>query len=211
MGGDAVRIDRVVTSGKFELDGGSWDVDNNVWVVGDDREAVVIDAAHQAEPIIAAVGDRTVRAILCTHAHNDHINVATELAEALRAPIRLHPADEALWSVLYPDTRYEPLHDRERIPVAGSEIEVLHTPGHSPGAVSLYLASEKTVFTGDTLFQGGPGATGRSFSSFPTIIESIRTRLLNLPADTAVLTGHGDSTTIGTEAPHLSEWIKRGH
>ena len=206
-----MRIDHVVTSGKFELDGGSWDVDNNVWVVGDDDEAIVIDAAHQAEPIIAAVAGRTVRAIVCTHAHNDHINVAAELAEALNAPIRLHPADEVLWSALYPDTRYEPLADRERITLAGSEIAVLHTPGHSPGAVSLHLPSEKTVFTGDTLFAGGPGATGRSFSSFPTIIESIRTRLLTLPADTVVRTGHGDSTTIGAEAPHLSEWIKRGH
>ncbi|MEV5649609.1 MBL fold metallo-hydrolase [Nocardia sp. NPDC052254] len=205
-----MRIDRVVTSGKFELDGGSWDVENNVWVVGDDDEVIVIDAAHQAEPIIAAVAGRTVRAIVCTHAHNDHINVASQLAEALNAPIRLHPADEMLWTALYPDTGYEALTDRERIPLAGSEIEVLHTPGHSPGAVSLHLPSEQTVFTGDTLFAGGPGATGRSFSSFPTIIESIRTRLLTLPADTVVRTGHGDSTTIGAEAPHLPEWIKRG-
>ncbi|AHH16834.1 metallo-beta-lactamase superfamily protein [Nocardia nova SH22a] len=206
-----MRIDRVVTSGKFELDGGSWDVDNNVWVVGDDDEVIVIDAAHQAEPIIAAVAGRTVRAIVCTHAHNDHINVAPQLAEALNAPIRLHPADEVLWSALYPGTSYEALTDHERISLAGSEIEVLHTPGHSPGAVSLHLPSEQTVFTGDTLFQGGPGATGRSFSSFPTIIESIRTRLLTLPEDTTVLTGHGDSTTIGAEAPHLAEWIKRGN
>ncbi len=201
----------MITSGKFELDGGSWDVDNNVWVVGDNDEVIVIDAAHQAEPIIAAVAGRTVRAIVCTHAHNDHINVAPQLAEALNAPIRLHPADEVLWSALYPDTAYEALTDRERIPLTGSEIEVLHTPGHSPGAVSLHLATERTVFTGDTLFQGGPGATGRSFSSFPTIIESIRTRLLTLPEDTTVLTGHGDSTTIGAEAPHLPEWIKRGN
>ncbi|NKY49472.1 MBL fold metallo-hydrolase [Nocardia vermiculata] len=206
-----MNIDRVVTSGKFELDGGSWDVDNNVWVIGDDREAIVIDAAHQAQPILDAVAGRTVRAIVCTHAHNDHINVATELAQALQAPIRLHPADEVLWSALYPDTRYEAMTDHERIPVAGSELEVLHTPGHSPGAVSLYLPSEQTVFTGDTLFQGGPGATGRSFSSFPTIIESIRTRLLTLPGETVVHTGHGDSTTIGAEAPQLPEWIKREH
>lgn len=205
-----MNIDHIVTSGKFELDGGSWDVDNNIWVVGDDREVVVIDAAHQAAPIIAAVAGRQVRAILCTHAHNDHINVATELAEALHAPIRLHPADEVLWSALYPETRYEALADHERIPVAGGEIEVLHTPGHSPGAVSLYLPSEHTVFTGDTLFSGGPGATGKSFSSFPTIIESIRTRLLTLPGETVVHTGHGESTTIGAEAPHLSEWIKQG-
>jgi glyoxylase-like metal-dependent hydrolase (beta-lactamase superfamily II) len=87
----------------------------------------------------------------------------------------------------------------------------LHTPGHSPGSTSFYLESEGTVFSGDTLFQGGPGATGRSFSDFPTIIDSIRNRLLTLPADTVVRTGHGDSTTIGAEAPQLQEWIARGH
>ncbi|GGQ67499.1 hypothetical protein GCM10010195_23920 [Kitasatospora griseola] len=88
---------------------------------------------------------------------------------------------------------------------------VLHTPGHSPGAVSLYAPELGTVFTGDTLFAGGPGATGRSFSDFPTIVDSIRERLLTLPAETVVRTGHGDSTTVGAEAPHLAEWIARGH
>jgi len=88
---------------------------------------------------------------------------------------------------------------------------VLHTPGHSPGAVSLYAPHLSAVFTGDTLFQGGPGATGRSFSSFPTIIESIRTRLLTVPADTRVLTGHGGETSIGAEASDLDSWLARGH
>jgi glyoxylase-like metal-dependent hydrolase (beta-lactamase superfamily II) len=87
---------------------------------------------------------------------------------------------------------------------------VLHTPGHTPGGVSLYDADGSVVFSGDTLFRGGPGATGRSFSDFPTIIESIRTKLLVLPPETSVHTGHGDSTTIGDEAPHLDEWLQRG-
>ena len=89
----------------------------------------------------------------------------------------------------------------------------LHTPGHSPGSVCFLLerSDRARVFSGDTLFKGGPGATGRSFSDFPTIIESIRDRLLTLPADTMVRTGHGDPTTIGAEAPHLEEWIARGH
>ena len=86
---------------------------------------------------------------------------------------------------------------------------MLHTPGHSPGAVCFRVADLGLVFTGDTLFAGGPGATGRSFSDFPTIVESIRERLLTLPADTVVHTGHGDSTTIGAEAPHLPEWLDR--
>ncbi|MEY9995334.1 glyoxylase-like metal-dependent hydrolase (beta-lactamase superfamily II) [Streptomyces sp. V4I8] len=96
--------------------------------------------------------------------------------------------------------------------VAGIELTVLHTPGHAPGAICLYAPALDTVFTGDTLFQGGPGATGRSFSSFPTIIRSIRAELFSLPPETVVRTGHGISTTIGTEAPHLWEWtVDRGY
>jgi glyoxylase-like metal-dependent hydrolase (beta-lactamase superfamily II) len=93
----------------------------------------------------------------------------------------------------------------------GIELHAITTPGHSPGSTCLYVPELSTVFTGDTLFQGGPGATGRSFSSFDTIIDSIRHRLLTLPGDTTVRTGHGDSTSIGTELPHLEEWIVRGH
>lgn len=206
-----VRIDRVVTSGTFTLDGGTWDVDNNVWLVGDDAEVVVIDAAHDADPIVAAVAGRTVRAIVCTHGHNDHVTVAPELAERLDAPILLHPGDEPLWRMTHPDAAYRPLADGERIPLADTEIHVLHTPGHSPGSVSLHVPDAKAVFTGDTLFSGGPGATGRSFSDFGTIIESIRDRLLTLPEETTVYTGHGDSTTIGAEKPGLAEWVARGH
>ncbi|MGW8847406.1 MBL fold metallo-hydrolase [Streptomyces xiamenensis] len=208
----AARIDHLVTSGTFSLDGGTWDVDNNVWIVGDDHEAVVIDAAHDADAIRAALGDRTLRAIVCTHAHNDHIDAAPALAAATGAPILLHPEDLPLWKQTHPDRLPDgELADGERIAVAGTELTVLHTPGHAPGAVCLYAPGLGTVFTGDTLFAGGPGATGRSFSHFPTIIDSIRDRLLTLPAGTAVRTGHGDGTTIGAEAPQLAEWIARGH
>ncbi|WP_031087954.1 MBL fold metallo-hydrolase, partial [Streptomyces sp. NRRL WC-3549] len=103
------------------------------------------------------------------------------------------------------------LADGQELEVAGVTLKVLHTPGHAPGAVCLHSPQLNTVFTGDTLFQGGPGATGRSFSHFPTIVDSIRDRLLTLPPDTVVRTGHGDSTTVGAEAPHLQEWIARGH
>ncbi|KXO94539.1 Zn-dependent hydrolase [Tsukamurella pulmonis] len=207
----SLRVENVVTSGQFSLDGGTWDVDNNVWLVGDDSEVVVIDAAHSAAPIIAAVGGRTVRAIVCTHGHNDHVTVAPELSERLDAPILLHPGDDVLWEMTHPGVGHEDLADDSRIAIGGTEIRVIHAPGHSPGSVCLYLPEAGQLFSGDTLFAGGPGATGRSYSDFSVIIESIRDRLFALPPETVVNTGHGDGTTLGTESPHLEEWIRRGH
>ena len=206
------RIDHAVTSGTFSLDGGTWDVDNNVWVIGDDSECIVLDAPHDAAAIAELVGGRRVLAIVCTHGHDDHIRVAPELAALLGAPIVLHPGDRMLWDVVHPDRAPDAeLADGQVIEVAGTELTVLHTPGHSPGAVCLHAPGLGVVFSGDTLFQGGPGATGRSFSSFETIIESITTRLFPLGDETVVHTGHGDSTTIRAERPHVDEWIKRGH
>jgi hydroxyacylglutathione hydrolase len=200
------RIEHAVTKGTFSLDGGTWDVENNVWVLGDEHECVVIDAPHDAGPIAELIGDRTLRAILCTHAHNDHITVANELSDRFGAPVHLHPDDEVLWQLTYRHAAFEPLADGERIQIAGSTLEVLHTPGHAPGAVCFYAPELGAVFSGDTLFQGGPGATGRSYSDFDTIVGSIRARLLTLPPDTVVHTGHGPDTTIGAEAAAAAGW-----
>ncbi|AZM45915.1 Zn-dependent hydrolase [Streptomyces sp. WAC 06738] len=201
------RIDHLVTSGTFSLDGGTWDVDNNVWIVGDDTEALVIDAAHDSDAIAAAVGDRRVTAIVCTHAHDDHIDAAPALAAKTGAPVLLHPDDRVLWEMTHPDRAPDAaLADGQTLAVAGTELTVLHTPGHAPGAVCLYAPELGTVFTGDTLFHGGPGATGRSYSDRPTIEASIRARLLTLPPETVVRTGHGESTTIAAEAAGAESW-----
>jgi glyoxylase-like metal-dependent hydrolase (beta-lactamase superfamily II) len=208
----AARIDHTVTAGTFSLDGQTFEVDNNVWVVGDDTECVVIDAPHDVDAILRVVGGRQVRAIVATHAHDDHVRVAPALAAATDAPVLLHPADRVLWDMVHPHVRPDgDLDDGQTIAVGGTALRVLHTPGHSPGACCLYAPELGAVFSGDTLFKGGPGATGRSYSDFGTIIESIRTKLLTLPPETVVHPGHGESTTVGDEAPHLDEWIARGH
>jgi glyoxylase-like metal-dependent hydrolase (beta-lactamase superfamily II) len=208
-----VRVDHAVSSGTFSLDGETFDVDNNIWVVGDDTECVVIDAPHSVDDILAVVGDRRVRAIACTHAHDDHVRVAPTLRERVNdgsgAPILLHPADRPLWELTHggaddpANTRGYlwdvDLADGMDIQVAGTTLTVLHTPGHAPGAVCFYAPDLGCVFTGDTLFNGGPGATGRSFSDRPTLEASIRARLFALPDDTVVHTGHGDDTTIAAE------------
>ncbi len=200
------RIDHTVTSGTFSLDGQTFDVDNNVWVIGDDQECVVIDAPHDVDAILAVVGDRKVKAIVCTHAHDDHVRVAPELRERTGAPIMLHPDDRPVWELTHPDLLWDvDLADGQVIEVGGTTLEVLHTPGHAPGAVCLYAADHGCVFTGDTLFQGGPGATGRSFSDRPTIEASIRSRLFALPDATVVHTGHGDDTSIGAERALLGD------
>ena len=202
----SLAIDHVVTSGIFSLDGEDFEVDNNVWILGDDREVVVFDAAHDHRPILDGIGGRSVKAVICTHGHNDHINAAVELAEAVDAPIWLHPDDGMLWDVVHPDRRIDaPLADGQTIEIAGSEIGVLHTPGHSPGGCCFHVPDLATVFSGDTLFNGGPGATGRSFSDRPLLVTSITDRLLALPDATTVKTGHGDDTTIGAERPNVLE------
>lgn len=211
-------IEHRETSGTFSLDGGTWDVDNNVWVVGDDQGCVVIDPAHDLDAVADAVGSRTVEKILLTHAHDDHAGLVVEAAGRFGAPIFLHPDEQPLWKLTHsePAPSFHRLTDGFQIPVGDATLTVIHTPGHSPGSVCFYSqdlewnGASPVVFSGDTLFQGGPGATGRSYSDFPTIIASITDRLLVLPKDTVVLTGHGDSTTIEAEAPHRQEWIDRG-
>ena len=157
-------IDLVRTDGRFELDGGTWEVTNNIWLVGDDREVLVIDAAHDHRPAVEAVGGRRVRAIVLTHGHNDHINAAVALREHVDAPVYLHPADRMLWDAVYPeDAPDRQLADGDGLEVAGARLAVLHTPGHSPGSCCFYLdlpgsSGRPCGVHGRHIVLGGPGA-----------------------------------------------------
>ncbi|SDS79997.1 MBL fold metallo-hydrolase [Microlunatus soli] len=206
--GDA-GIDHAVVSGTFSLDGQTFDVENNIWVIGDDAECVVIDAPHDVAEILKVIDDRRVIAILCTHGHDDHVRFAPDLGRATGARVLLHGDDLPVWRLTHRKDPDGALRDGQLIPIAGIDLRVIHTPGHTPGAVCFYAEEfpgydNGVLFTGDTLFEGGPGATGRSFSDHDQIVESIRTRLLTLPDDTEVLTGHGPSTTIGAERANVN-------
>lgn len=193
------RIDYTVTSGTFSVDDEVVDVENNVWIVGDDTACVIIDAPHDVAEIVRLVAGRRVLAILCTHAHDDHVRAAPQLAAAVAAPVLLHADDLPLWHQIHQAAPDGELRDGDEIEVADLSLEVLHTPGHTPGGVCFYAKDLATVFTGDTLGYGGPGTTRSGFSDRGVLLMSITDRLLSLPGQTIVKTGHGDDTTIADE------------
>ncbi|MBP1325169.1 glyoxylase-like metal-dependent hydrolase (beta-lactamase superfamily II) [Leucobacter exalbidus] len=210
------RIERLITVGNvgagspgFPPEGLT--LDNNVWLVGNDDQVIVVDAGHDAAAIEKAVAEREVLGILLTHGHEDHINAARTAAAALDTHIYLHPADLFLWELTHGDAMPDfELADRAVFGVAGTEVVTLHTPGHTPGSVCFALPGLGTVLTGDTLFQGGPGATRWDYSSFPDILSSIDGQLFTLPESTRVLPGHGDETSIAREFPEMEAWRSRG-
>lgn len=206
------RVDVVSTIVIYEYPGeGPSEVQNNVWIVGGDDEVVVIDASHDAAAIADAVAGRRVSAIACTHGHWDHVDAAFDLREAVDAPILMHPADEPVWRRTHPDRAPDrDLAEGDLLVADGVELRVLHTPGHTPGSVCFHHTASHELFGGDTLFPGGPGSTGDELGDFEVIIVSIRERILTMPPETAVHPGHGDSTTVGAEAPQFPEWIERG-
>lgn len=178
--------------------------DNNAYVVSSAGRAVIIDAAAEPERILAACDGFAVESVLTTHGHGDHIGALGDVTAALGVPWYLHSADIEI-AGRSPDLL---LADGDGIVVGDVTIRVLHTPGHTPGSVCFRL--EPAVFSGDTLFPGGPGATRWDYSSFDNVLTSIETRLLALPDDTIVHPGHGPDTTIGAERPHLPGWRSRG-
>jgi glyoxylase-like metal-dependent hydrolase (beta-lactamase superfamily II) len=180
-------------------------LENNVYLISDmaSGDALLVDAADDPDAILALVGDTSVIGVFTTHGHGDHHNAVPFIPVALDAPFMLHPLDEPL-AGKDADVAVE----TGLLLIGDTVATVVHTPGHTPGSVCLSLPG--VVFTGDTLFPGGPGATRFGHSSFTTIIDSLERELFTLADETVVFPGHGASTTIGIERPQLASWIERG-
>ena len=178
--------------------------DNNAYVVAcvGTGEAVLIDAANEADRLVVETADVVVAAILTTHGHFDHVAAAAEIAEALDVPFLLSPADAEIAGSI-PDG---PLPDGS-MKVGDLRIDIRQTPGHTPG--SACFVTEGVVFSGDTLFPGGPGATRFPYSDFDQIMVSLETQLFTLDDSTLVMPGHGLDTTIGYERPSVPAWQAR--
>ena len=185
--------------------------DSTAWIVGDDDEVIVIDPGEDAAGVLETVGDREILAVICTHGHASHVAAAVEVAERDEAPVALHPADRLQWRVVHPDSGAEiEMADKGRFEVADVMLEVLHTPGHSPGSVSLYCADLEAVFTGDALLASGPAPHEGEYPDFPGQLTAIGERLLDLPSRTRVLPGHGEETTISAAAKRFDGWVTAG-
>ncbi len=192
----AVRIDKYIV-GPFE---------NNVFVVRDKStgEALIIDAANEHDLLLEVSRATGVRRVLTTHGHWDHIQAVTALRDA-GIEVGVASAD----AEMLPSYDFT-IPDDDVLTVGDLRLRSIHTPGHTPGSTCFLLEGEPVVFSGDTLFPGGPGNTSFENADFDTIINSIDRRLFTLDPATLVLPGHGLDTTIGTEAPHLDEWVERG-
>lgn len=181
-------------------------VDNNVLVLRctETGDAVLLDAANEHERLLALCERLGVRRVLETHGHWDHIQAVPELRDAGYS-VGVTAQDAAMLP-----SYDEVIEDDTVIEVGRLRLRTIHTPGHTPGSMCFLIEGHPVLFSGDTLFPGGPGNTSFEGGDFPTIIQSVDRKLFTLPADTLVLPGHGKPTTIGTERPHLQEWIDRG-
>ena len=185
--------------------------DVNAWIIGDDEEVIVIDPGRDRAGVLAAVGDREVLAVICTHGHPDHVAAAPEVAEPDEAPVALHPKDLNLWRDTHPEDDAEiEMSDGGVFEVAGVQLEVIHAPGHTPGSVCLYCADLDVVFTGHALLASGPVPDDGEFPDFVGQLNAISEYLLTLPGRTRVLPGQGEETTIAAAEKYFDSWVAAG-
>lgn len=196
------RVERVEAAGRAE---------RNAWVIGDDEEVVVVDPGTDAGPVLAAVGDREILAVICTHGHEAHVAAAPEVAARDEAPVALHAKDLLAWREVHGDSDPDiEMEEGGSFEVGGITLEVLYTPGHTPGSVSIYCDDLGVVFSGDALLASGPCPHTREFPDFPQQLSAIGAELLTLPGTTRVLPGHGEETTIAVAEKSFDSWVTAG-
>lgn len=192
----SASIERVLSAG------------TNAWLVGDDEELIVIDPGSDPAAVLGAIGDREVLAVICTHGHAAHVAAAVEVADRDAAPIALHPLDRVAWTEAHEDEEPDiDMADGGLFEVADVQLEVIHSPGHSPGSVSLYCEDLQAVFSGDTLLATGPAAHDGEYPDFAGQLTAIGEQLLTLPADTRVLPAHGDEITVAAAERLFDSWV----
>jgi glyoxylase-like metal-dependent hydrolase (beta-lactamase superfamily II) len=205
------RIERVWTPRVAEHDDVAEADEGNAWIIGDDEEVIVIDPGEDAAGVLDAVGEREILAVICTHGHASHVAAAVEVAERDEAPVALQPADKLYWRAAHPDADAEiEMAEGGAFEVADVRLEVIKTPGHTPGSVSLYCEDLGVVFTGDTLLASGPAPHEGEYPDFPGQLTAIGEYLLELPSDTRVLPGHGEETTVAAAQKRFDSWVTAG-
>jgi glyoxylase-like metal-dependent hydrolase (beta-lactamase superfamily II) len=183
----------------------------NSWVVGDDEEVIVIDPGGDAAAVLAAVGDREVLAVICTHGHATHTAAAMEVAARDEAPVALHSADRVYWREAHPSDNPDiDMEDGGIFEVADVSLEVLHAPGHSPGSVCMYSEDLRALFAGDVVSATGPVRYEKEFPDFARQLSSIGAHVLTLPGETRVLPGHGDEFTVAVAEKRFDSWVTAG-
>jgi glyoxylase-like metal-dependent hydrolase (beta-lactamase superfamily II) len=196
------RVERVEVAGK---------PDRNAWVIGDDEEVVVIDPGSDAEAVLEKVGDREILAVICTHGHASHVAAAPGVAERDEAPVALHPKDLLSWREAHADGDPEiEMEGGGSFEVAGVTLEVLDTPGHTPGSVSIYCDDLGVVFSGDALVADGACPHEGEYPNFSVQVSAIGAELLTLPGNTRVLPGHGEEITIAAAEKQFDGWVSAG-
>jgi glyoxylase-like metal-dependent hydrolase (beta-lactamase superfamily II) len=179
----------------------------NAWIVGDDEEVIVIDPGTDAEAVLAAVGEREVLAVICTHGHQRHVGAAVAVADRDAAPIAVHPLDRVSWREAHPDEDPDiDMADGGVFEVADVRLEVIHAPGHTSGSVCLYCEDLDAVFTGHTLTADGPVPHDGEYPDFASQLTAIGEYLLTLPGRTRVLPGEGEETTIAAAEKNFDAW-----
>jgi len=183
----------------------------NAWIIGDDEEVIVIDPGESAGAVLEVVGDREVAAVICTHGHQAHVAAAPEVAGRDDAPVALHPKDLLAWREVHGESEPEiEMEEGGSFEVAGITLEVLCTPGHTPGSVSIYCDDLGVVFAGDALCASGPCPHAGEFPDFSTQLSAIGSELLTLPGTTRVLPGHGEEITIAAAEKSFDGWVTAG-